>query len=197
MVIRVRARWWLFLALILAIALNGGAAAEPNDSAAAEASVQQVSLESLVRDALRRSPGLQAKKRAYEAARGRVIAAWLPDDPEVSVDVEGQPDVFRFSKRSDREYTVMQTIPFPTKLLLRAQIAAREAQMVYQRYKEEERSVAWHIEQPYYELYMTKKTHRAGEGGPCALRRGATGASLGGPLLSPAEPVAGDALPPR
>ena len=72
--------------------------------------------------------------------------------------MEGQPDVFHFSQRTDNEYSFIQTIPFPTKLILRGQLALREAQMAYQRYKEEERSVIWHLEQPYYELYLTKKT---------------------------------------
>ena len=122
-----------------------------------EAPTQSVNLDSLIRQALEKSPGLQAKKRSYEAARGRVLSAWFPDDPEIGVDVEGQPDLFQFSKRTDNEYMVMQRIPFPTKLFLRAQVASREAQIAYQRYKEEERNIVWHIEQPYYEFSMTQK----------------------------------------
>ncbi len=125
---------------------------------AASAPTDEVTLDSLIHTALARSPGLQAKKRAYEAARGRVIAAWLPDDPEVGVDVEGQSRLFQFGSRTDNEYTVLQRIPFPTTLILRGQVAARESRMAYQQYKEAERDTIWHIEQPYYELYMNKKT---------------------------------------
>ena len=148
----------LLAVLPCALLIAGAAAQAGQPDTAGEPPAQTVSLESLIQQALEKSPGLQAKKRAYEAARGRIISAWLPGDPEVGVDVEGQPDLFQFSKRTDNEYTVTQTIPFPTKLLLRAQVASREAQMAYQRYKEEERAIVWHIEQPYYELYMTKKT---------------------------------------
>ena len=102
-----------------------------------------------------------AKKRAYEATRGRVIAAWLPDDPMFGVDVEGQSDLFHFDSRTDNEYTVSQTIPFPTTLILRGQVAMREAQMAYQQYREKERDVVWHVEQPYYEFYLAKKTRAA------------------------------------
>ncbi|OGX29025.1 MAG: hypothetical protein A3B78_03220 [Omnitrophica WOR_2 bacterium RIFCSPHIGHO2_02_FULL_67_20] len=118
-------------------------------------------LPTLIDQAMRKSPGLQAKKRAYEAARGRVISAWLPDDPMFGVDVEGQPDFFNFSGRADNEYMVSQTIPFPTTLILRGQVALRDAQMAFQQYKEKERDVIWHLEQPYYEFYLAKKTGAA------------------------------------
>ncbi|HLD78541.1 MAG TPA: TolC family protein, partial [archaeon] len=143
----------LGVALVLGVAT---AHAQTDASAAAQA--EEVTLERLIDSALTRSPGLQAKKRAYEAARGRVIAAWLPEDPMVVADVEGQSSLFDFGSRMNREYMVSQTIPFPTTLLLRGQVAARESRMAYQQYKEAERDTIWHIEQPYYELYMTKKT---------------------------------------
>ncbi|MDP3703373.1 MAG: TolC family protein [Candidatus Omnitrophota bacterium] len=141
------------VALVLGVA---SVYAQTDASAAAPA--EEVTLDRLIDTALARSPGLQAKKRAYEAARSRVIAAWLPEDPMVGVDVEGQSSLFNFGSRTDREYMVSQTIPFPTTLLLRGQVAAREARMAYQQYKEAERDTIWHIEQPYYDLYMNKKT---------------------------------------
>ena len=119
---------------------------------------RHVSLENLLTEAFLKSPGLAVKKRAYEAAGARVISAWLPDDPAFGVDVEGQPDLFQFGKRTNVEYMVTQTIPFPTKLVLRAQVALREAERAFQEYKEQERDIAWHIEQPYYELLLTRKT---------------------------------------
>lgn len=153
---------WAFMlvwcGVILAAPAATASSAEPS---AAEAEVQDVTLERLLQEAMQRSPGLQAKKRAYEAARGRVISAWLPDDPMFGVDLEGQPDLFRFGRRMNAEYMVAQTIPFPTTLLLRGQAASKDAQIAYQRYKEEERDIAWHLEQPYYELYLTKKTQDA------------------------------------
>jgi len=136
----------------------GVATAYAQTDAPAAAPAEEVTLDGLLNAALARSPGLQAKKRAYEAARGRVIAAWLPDNPMIGADVEGQSKLFKFGSRADNEYMVSQTIPFPTTLLLRGQVAAREARMAYQQYKEAERDTIWHIEQPYYDLYMNKKT---------------------------------------
>ena len=148
-----RMGWSLWVALAV-----GVASAHAQTDASAAAPTEEVTLASLIDAALVRSPGLQAKKRAYEAARSRIIAAWLPDDPMIGADVEGQSKLFNFGSRTDNEYMVSQTIPFPTTLLLRGQVAAREARMAYQQYKEAERDTIWHIEQPYYELYMTKKT---------------------------------------
>ena len=154
-----RTIWLTLQAMSCALVLGASAAqADPAHSTAEAEPRQQVTLERLIQDALLKSPGLQAKKRAYESARAKVFSAWLPEDPEFGVDVEGQSDWFKFSSRTDNEYMVSQTIPFPTSLILRGQVALRESQMAYQRYKEVERDVVWHIEQPYYELYLTKKT---------------------------------------
>jgi len=35
---------------------------------------------------------------------------------------------------------------------VRGQVALRDAQMAFQQYKEKERDVIWHLEQPYYEF---------------------------------------------
>ncbi len=148
----------VLLASCISLALSqpiGQAAPEP--AAEMQRSPQQlVTLESLLHEAQQRSPGLKVKRRAYEAARARVFSAWLPDDPEIGTDVEGQSHLFRFD-RTDNEYTLMQRIPFPTTLFLRGQLAAKEAQIAYQQYKEEERNTAWHVEQPYYELFLAKR----------------------------------------
>lgn len=144
-------RWMLPLVMMLLMAAPIGAA-EP------EPSPKTVRLDDLIQQALQRSPGLQAKRRAYEAAKTRVLAAGLPEDPMVGVDVEGQSRLLRLTPRMDNEYMVSQIIPFPTTLWLQARLAANEARIAFQEYKEEERQVVWRIEQPYYELFLARKT---------------------------------------
>ena len=146
------------LTLLLSLFALSSPSAQAESEHPEEPTPQEVTLDHLIQQVLLKNPGVQAKKRAYEAARARVISAWLPEDPEIGVDVEGQPGLFQFSKRTDLEYMVSQTIPFPTKLILRGQVAMRETEIAYQRYKEEERDAVWHMEQPFYELYLTKKT---------------------------------------
>ena len=166
-------RWlWNSGAILLCLLIGmAAAAADPEPPATIDAPTRSITLPQLLQDALRNSPGLQAKRRTYEAAQARVVASWLPEDPEVGVDMEGQHHLFKFSGRSDTEYMLTQTIPFPTKLFMRGQIAMREAQVAYQQYKEEERSVIWHLEQPYYELYLIKHTVASLEAVRDLLRR--------------------------
>ena len=153
-----RAFHWFFSALLFpCVVLPSSVAADQPATGVAEEVRQVVNLESLIQEAFQNSPGLQEKKRAYEAVRARAITAWLPNDPEIGVDVEGQSGLFRFD-RTDNEYSVMQTIPFPAKLWLRGRLAFQEAEMAFQRYQEEKRDIVWHLEQPYYKLSLTKKT---------------------------------------
>ncbi len=146
---------WILIAAGIGVFADGGALRAENTV------IRQASLESLIEEAMRKNPGLEAKKKDYEAKKAKVIGAWLPEDPTFGVDVEGQPNIFDFDERSNNEYMVEQMIPFPTKLFLRGLVAAKEADMAYENYKEEERDLIWHIEQPFYELFVTRKTKEA------------------------------------
>jgi outer membrane protein TolC len=122
------------------------------------ASETSTSLPDLIQKAQEKNAALRAKKEAYEASRSRVVEAWFPDDPRIGVDVEGQSSLFSFGSRTDNEYMVEQTIPFPSKLFLKGVIASKETAGRFEQYKEEQRNLVWHLEQPYYELYLLKKT---------------------------------------
>ena len=127
--------------------IAAAAFAEP----AVNASVsKEINLQTLVESAVTRSPGLKSKKASYDALRAKVIEAWLPMDPEFGVDVMGQTELFKAGSRMNYEYMASQSIPFPTKLLLRGIAASKEADMAYQEFKEEERKIVWNVEQPYY-----------------------------------------------
>ncbi len=153
--------YWCKLITCLAMLVIAMPALSAQPLAAVEPAARTVTLSDLIDDAVRRNPGVQAKRRAYEAARARVLASWLPDDPEFGVDVEGQPSLFHLSDRTDREYMLVQTIPFPTTLWLKRTAALRDADIAFERWKEEERQVVWHLEQPYAELFLTDRTQRA------------------------------------
>lgn len=117
-----------------------------------------IDVKSLIQQAVECNPGLRVKKATYEAQRARVIDNWLPEDPRIGADVEGQPSLFDFNNRTNYEYMAEQDIPFPTKLFFRGVSAARQADVAYQDYKEEERQLIWHVEQPYYELQTARRT---------------------------------------
>ncbi len=150
----------VFLAILFLMAsgVNDAALSEVSVPHEESSATQAVKLDDLVRMALEKNPGIQSKKRAYLAAQSKVFGAFLPQDPTFGVDVEGQPNIFDFGQRTDNEFSAEQTIPFPSKLILKGIIAAKDAQVMYQQYKEEERDAIWHIEQPYYELILARKT---------------------------------------
>lgn len=129
-----------------------------SENIVAPRAVEPVSIHDLIEEALTKSPAVQSKKAQYEALRSKVIKAWLPEDPMVGVNVEGQPKWLDTGNRMDNQYMLSQTIPFPTKLLLNGVIASKEADMAYQMFKEEERVVVWRIEQPSYQLFLSKRT---------------------------------------
>ncbi len=153
------------LRLTLALAVIGAGsivvAAPVSLADSAEDAAIPITLDGLTQELLSRNPAVQAKRRAYEAARSRVFAAWLPDDPEFGIDAENQPSLFEIGGRGNLEYMATQTIPFPTTLILRGRVALREAQIAQQHYQEAIRDAAWHLEQPYYDLYLARRTRVA------------------------------------
>ncbi|HLF17635.1 MAG TPA: TolC family protein [Candidatus Omnitrophota bacterium] len=121
-------------------------------------SAENLTLEALIKEAFSRNPDLKAKKAEYEAKRSKAAGEWLPEDPEVGMDVEGQSQLFKAEDRMNYEFMAMQSIPFPSKLFLKGVIASKEADMAYQNFKEGERNLIWRVEQSYYELFLVKKT---------------------------------------
>ena len=145
-------------AVVLTTSWSPSALAEP--SATTVAAPRAVTLHELIEQALARNPGVLAKRRAYEAAKARVIGAWLPNDPELGADVEGQSGLFRLD-RTDNEYMLSQSVPFPTTLWLRGRVAARDAGIAFQQYQQAQREIIWHVEQPYYGLLVAQHTGAA------------------------------------
>ena len=134
-------------------------------------SAKEMTLDKLIEEVMRKNPGLMEKKARAESLRAKVVGAWLPEDPEIGTDVEGQSHLFDFNSRADLEYSAMQKIPFPTKLFLKGLAASKEAEIAYQDYKEEERNIIWHMEKPFYELLLSKETLRALEANKTLLEQ--------------------------
>ena len=89
------ANWLILPALSLLLAAGHAASADE------DATPRDITLDGLIQRTLVKSPAVQAKKHAYEAAKARVFSAWLPDDPEFGMDAEGQPSLFHIGQRTD------------------------------------------------------------------------------------------------
>jgi outer membrane protein, heavy metal efflux system len=126
-------------------------------NAEAQESGETLTLETLVKSSLPKDPDLLAAKKKYESAKAKAVFSWLPDDPEAGVDYEGQSDFLDIDSWTNKEYSVSQDIPFPTKMILRAVQASQEASALYEEYRSEENQAIAAISSPYFELLVLRK----------------------------------------
>ena len=127
----------------------------PQDNAGAE---EVLSLKAAVTEAKELNPAILAAKRTYEAAKARVPQELAPEDPmleygydEMRAGVEG------LMGKPMRSYAISQTIPFPTKLILRSRIASKDARISYEGYREKERDVISRAKSAWLDLWAVEK----------------------------------------
>jgi outer membrane protein, heavy metal efflux system len=118
---------------------------------------EPLTLETLVKSSLPKNPDLLVAKTKYESAKAKAVFSWLPEDPEAGVDYEGQSDFLDIDSWTNKEYSISQDIPFPTKMILRAVQASQEASTLYEEYRAEENQAIAAISSPYFELLVLRK----------------------------------------
>ncbi len=115
-------------------------------------------LDSLEARALRVSPLIRVAAARLEAARRRVIAAGARPDPMLMAGIENLPLGRETMAQSGPEPMTMrtigvaQTIPYPGKLALRAQVAQREGDAAEAAVQVARRVVVRDVKDAYYEL---------------------------------------------
>jgi outer membrane protein TolC len=114
-------------------------------------------LEELVAEALRRNPEVLAAQKGYEAARQRPARESSLPDPMLSLGYtsSGNPRPFAGLGReptANAGVMLSQEFPFPGKRKLRGDIAAREAEAVFQQYEVAQLSVASRLKQAFHRL---------------------------------------------
>jgi outer membrane protein, heavy metal efflux system len=111
-----------------------------------------------VKIALADNPEILAAKNNYKSARARVPQELLPEDPMVEYMYDemraGVPDLVGKPMRS---YAISQKMPFPSKLILRSQIASKDARILYESYKEKEKDVIARVKSSYSVLWYIEK----------------------------------------
>jgi len=124
-------------------------------------STDSVSLNSLIDEALKNNPQIQAAKFRYAAAKARVRLLRTLEDPrfeyeydKITADMDA---VMRGKTGPMRTFAVSQGIPFPTKLILRKQAAQKEADSFEQEYKETECRVMKEVKEAYFQLFLSSK----------------------------------------
>ncbi len=123
---------------------------------------ETVTLDDLIRSALNNNPGVAVAEARYEAAKARIPQASALEDPRFDFEYNRMiPRMVNMTTDDPgvmRTFGVSQEFPFPTKLLLRGQIAAKESQIAYAQYQEKKNAVISEVKALYAELSFIYKT---------------------------------------
>jgi outer membrane protein TolC len=114
----------------------------------------------LVREALGKNPAIQSALHTVEAQRRRVPQARTLPDPVVGVGWEGNIKPFSVQTGDPSSYravTASQQVPYPGKLKLRGEIAAKEADAASADYEAIRRRVTADMKTAYYEYWFYDK----------------------------------------
>jgi outer membrane protein TolC len=131
--------FWLGMVLLwLGSAMVPAVHAQPN-------SEPRLELDELLREALERNPDIHAARQRWEAAKAMIPQARSLPDPMVR---------FSYERVEEREwrYGVSQEFPFPGKLRLRGEIAARDAERMEQEYLAVPLRVLARLKEAFYDL---------------------------------------------
>lgn len=128
--------------------------------AAAQTPEKRVSLRELTTEAIARNPEIVAAQKKYEAARQRPTQESSLPDPMVSVGYAavGNPlpgAGLGSQPLANAGIMVSQEVPYPGKLKLKGEMAAKEAQAEFQEYQSTQLSVVSRLKQAYYRLQYT------------------------------------------
>jgi outer membrane protein TolC len=120
------------------------------------------SLSKLVQEAIEQNPEILAARRAVEAKRTRIPQAGAWPDPTVSLSYAGNVlppfTVMRRDPSSARRVMAEQTIPYPGKARLRAEIATRDVDAEALAYEAAARRVGAKVKQAYFDLYYVDQS---------------------------------------
>jgi len=112
-------------------------------------------LSALISEARKINPEILSAKNSFEAAYARISQAGSLSDP--ALEFEYDRTIRNADGNPMKTIGVSQEIPFPTKLYLRAKIAAKLAKMAYEDYQAKERDVISRVKTVYAEVMLTEK----------------------------------------
>ena len=123
----------------------------------APAQESRLHLRELIPEALRNNPEIRAAQKSYEAARQRPTQQSSLPDPMLSLGYNsvGSPRPVAGIGReplANAGFMVSQEVPFPGKLKLQGEMAAKESEAAFQQYQAVQLGVVSRLKQAYYRL---------------------------------------------
>jgi len=116
-------------------------------------------LDVLIREALENNPGILAAEEAWSAAEAKITTARAWPDPRVGVRFERNPGaVYSLGEARMRMVSISQTIPFPGKLSLRAEMFTRDARKARWEYEAARQEIIAQVKMAYYDLFVLQRS---------------------------------------
>lgn len=140
----------------------------------AQSKYESHSLEHLLYHAFQHNPELKVSHQVWQRLRTEIPAYAALPDPKVSMGLRNL-EFARLSlgvdPMSNVSFMLEQEIPYPGKLMLKGEMALKEAQMAWQSYRMTARRICREIKQSYAELYRIAKTRLILQGTGLILKK--------------------------
>jgi outer membrane protein TolC len=125
--------------------------------AAGAAGEPPLQVESVVAEALKQNPEIEAARHRWRAAQERAPQARALDDPEVKIEWWNTPENLDITRTPNTIFGLSQRFPFPGKLGLKESLAVKEAEMAASLLRAKELEVAAQVKSGYYEVFLAHK----------------------------------------
>ncbi len=147
-----------------ALSSNANTVAENARSAyVIPAALDQVSLQTLIAEALEQNPEIRAMRRGFDMMRARVPQAKALPEPMLSYGYAGNAafippfDIQKGDPSSARMLSFTQEIPYPGKLALKGKMANVEAEAEWWNYEQARLNVVAEVKDAYFDLFYLHK----------------------------------------
>jgi cobalt-zinc-cadmium efflux system outer membrane protein len=140
----------------------------------ARENTRDLQLQELVAEAARNNPEIRAAGNERVAAQHRVLPAGALDDPMLEAGVINAPLRSQLFRREDMTMKMLglsQKIPFPGKLDLRQDVAAKDSEAIAHAYQETINRVTRDVKAAYFELALVAESTRLVEKNRQALEQ--------------------------
>jgi len=115
---------------------------------------KKLALDEVIKIAVEKNPQIQAAKAKTESMEAKATAEKSLPAPEVGIEfwgIGGEPS------SEERWYSLMQTVPFPSKIFSESAGATHSARRERELAEGKEREITTKVKQAYYELFYIQK----------------------------------------
>jgi outer membrane protein TolC len=121
------------------------------------ASEETISLSSLIEQAQKNNPALQALRLHQQGTQEEISQSTFLDDPQFTLTQWGIPRNFNVGQSEQTWLSIEQSFPYPGKRSLKRQIATLDWEISKQEYEGKQFAITAEIKSAYYNLFLAYK----------------------------------------